>query len=140
MSRSLTASAPRRARTWAAACRFEKGAADLTKKHDVQSIEPTMADLEKQVALVTGASRGVGRGVALALANAGANVFATGRSIKQANLSSEITTIACDHTDDEAVAGVFRHVDEKAGGLNILVNVAWSGYERMVENGQFTWS
>ena len=67
-----------------------------------------MTDLNQQVALVTGASRGVGRGVALGLANAGATVFATGRSIKHADLGSEITTIACDHTDDEAVAEVFR--------------------------------
>jgi NAD(P)-dependent dehydrogenase (short-subunit alcohol dehydrogenase family) len=99
-----------------------------------------MADLNQQVALVTGASRGVGRGVALGLAQAGANVFATGRSIKQADLGSGITTLACDHTDDQAVAEVFRHIDERAGRLDILVNVAWGGYERMVEDGRFTWS
>jgi NAD(P)-dependent dehydrogenase (short-subunit alcohol dehydrogenase family) len=98
-----------------------------------------MADLSKQVALVTGASRGVGRGVALGLVNAGATVFTTGRSIKQAELGAEITTITCDHTDDEAVAEVFRHIDEAAGRLDILVNVAWGGYERMVEDGRFTW-
>ena len=46
----------------------------------------------------------------------------------------------CDHTNDEAVAEVFRHVDEKVGRLDILVNVAWGGYERMVENGRFTWA
>ena len=51
-----------------------------------------------------------------------------------------ITTIACDHTDDQAVAEVFRQVDEKAGRLDILVNVAWGGYERMVEDGRFTWA
>jgi len=51
-----------------------------------------MADLSEQVALVRGASRGVGRGVALGLAHAGAKVFATGRSIKQAELSSDIRT------------------------------------------------
>src|SRR5262245_64667333 len=88
-----------------------------------------MADLMGQVALVTGASRGVGRGVALGLAHAGATVFATGRSIEQAQLGPSITAIACDHTDDEATARVFRHV-EAAGRLDILVNVAWGGYER----------
>lgn len=97
-----------------------------------------MTDLSQQVALVTGASRGVGRGAALGLASAGATVFATGRSIKQADLGSEITTIACDHTDDGAVAEVFRHIDNEAGCLNILVNVAWGGYERMVEDGRFS--
>jgi dehydrogenase/reductase SDR family member 1 len=99
-----------------------------------------MAELSGHVALVTGASRGVGRGVALGLAHAGANVFATGRTINQAALGSGITAIACDHTDDEAVAELFRHIDRTAGPLGILVNVAWGGYERMVEDGQFTWS
>ena len=98
-----------------------------------------MADLTNQVALVTGASRGVGRGVAVGLADAGAKVFATGRSIKQAELDTEITTIVCDHTNDEAVAAVFRQIDESVGHLDILVNVAWGGYERMVEGGRFTW-
>jgi dehydrogenase/reductase SDR family member 1 len=98
-----------------------------------------MADLSHQVALVTGASRGVGRGVALGLAHAGAKVFATGRSIKQEAFEPDITTLVCDHTNDEAVADVFRHIDEKAGRLDILVNVAWGGYERMVEDGRFTW-
>lgn len=99
-----------------------------------------MASLSEQVALVTGASRGVGRGVALGLAHAGATVFATGRGIKHAALGSEITTIACDHTDDQAVAQVFRQIEAKAGRLDILVNVAWGGYERMVEDGRFTWA
>jgi NAD(P)-dependent dehydrogenase (short-subunit alcohol dehydrogenase family) len=72
-----------------------------------------MTDLSKQVALVTGASRGVGRGVALGLANAGARVFATGRSIKQADFGAVVSTLTCDHTDDEVrtkpvvAAGVF---------------------------------
>src|SRR5450432_3543340 len=99
-----------------------------------------MANLNNQVALVTGASRGVGRGVALSLANAGATVFATGRSIDQSELGADITRLVCDHTNDDAVAEVFRRIDETAGGLDILVNVAWGGYERMVEDGRFTWA
>jgi NAD(P)-dependent dehydrogenase (short-subunit alcohol dehydrogenase family) len=99
-----------------------------------------MTDLNQRVALVTGASRGVGRGVALGLAHAGATVFATGRRIEHADLGAGIITIACDHTDDEAVAGVFRRIDNEAGRLDILVNVAWGGYERMVEEGRFTWA
>ncbi len=99
-----------------------------------------MFDLSNQVALVTGASRGVGRGVALGLAHAGAKVFATGRKIQQAEPDAGITAIPCDHTDDEAVAGVFRQIEETAGRLDILVNVAWGGYERMVEDGRFTWT
>jgi NAD(P)-dependent dehydrogenase (short-subunit alcohol dehydrogenase family) len=98
-----------------------------------------MTELTGQVALVTGASRGVGRGVALGLAHAGATVFATGRHIEHAELDSEITAITCDHTDDAAVARVFQQIEEQTGRLDILVNVAWGGYERMVEDGRFTW-
>jgi NAD(P)-dependent dehydrogenase (short-subunit alcohol dehydrogenase family) len=99
-----------------------------------------MGDLSNQVAVVTGASRGVGRGVALGLAHAGAKVFATGRSIEPMESETTITTIVCDHTRDDAVAGMFRRVDETSGRLDILVTVAWGGYERMVEDGRFTWA
>jgi dehydrogenase/reductase SDR family protein 1 len=98
-----------------------------------------MADLKGQVALVTGASRGVGRGVAVGLAHAGATVFATGRTIQQAELGEGTNAIACDHTDDQAVEAVFRQVEASAGRLDVLVNVAWGGYERMVEDGRFTY-
>ncbi len=97
-----------------------------------------MTTLQGQVALVTGASRGVGRGVALGLAHAGAKVFATGRSVTHAELGSDITAIACDHTNDLDVAKAFRQIGDTTGRLDILVNVAWGGYERMVEDGQFT--
>jgi dehydrogenase/reductase SDR family member 1 len=58
--------------------------------------------------------------------------------IKQAGFGAKITTIACNHTDDKAVTAVFRQINETAGRLNILVNNAWGGYERMVEDGKFT--
>lgn len=74
-----------------------------------------MSNLHGQVALVTGASRGVGRGVALALAQAGVKVFATGRTIQQTDLGNGIIKISCDHTNDAAVADVFRRIDETAG-------------------------
>jgi NAD(P)-dependent dehydrogenase (short-subunit alcohol dehydrogenase family) len=98
-----------------------------------------VTQLSGQVALVTGASRGVGRGVALALAQAGARVFATGRRIADAALLEDVTPIACDHTDDAAVDRVFQQIAGQAGRLDILVNAAWGGYERMVEDGRFTW-
>ena len=97
-----------------------------------------MPALHEQVALVTGASRGVGRGVAMGLANAGMRVFGTGRTVAQAGLGPAVTSIACDHTDDLAVSGLFRQVEHTAGRLDVLVNVAWGGYERMVEDGKFT--
>ena len=99
-----------------------------------------MPALIDSVALVTGASRGVGRGVAIGLADAGVKVFATGRSVMNADLPAGVTRLTCDHTDDSAVADVFQQIDQNAGRLDILVNVAWGGYERMVEGGQFTWS
>ena len=99
-----------------------------------------MTSLHERVALVTGASRGVGRGVVLGLAHAGARVFATGRSVAAAELGSDITAIPCDHTHDESVTRVFEHIQGTAGKLDILVNVAWGGYERMVEDGRFTFA
>jgi NAD(P)-dependent dehydrogenase (short-subunit alcohol dehydrogenase family) len=92
-----------------------------------------------RVAVVTGASRGIGRGVAIALAEAGYRVYATGRSIASSDLPKTIIRIMCDHRDNEATARVFETVKSDAGQLDILANCAWGGYERMVEDGQFTW-
>ncbi len=66
-------------------------------------------------------------------------MYATGRSIAQADLDSGIVPIPCDHTDDETVSKVFERIRGESGRLDILVNSAWGGYERMVEDGRFTW-
>jgi dehydrogenase/reductase SDR family member 1 len=95
--------------------------------------------LRDRIAVVTGASRGVGRGVATALANAGMRVYATSRTIETAQLPAGVVRVPCDHTDDEAVARVFDRVRQEHGQLDVLANCAWGGYERMVEDGQFTW-
>ena len=92
------------------------------------------------VAIVTGASRGVGRGIAGALSDSGMRVFATGRTVADAVLPPNVVGVPCDHTDDDAVAGLFDRVTAEAGRLDVLVNSAWGGYERMVENGRFTWA
>jgi NAD(P)-dependent dehydrogenase (short-subunit alcohol dehydrogenase family) len=92
-------------------------------------------------ALVTGASRGVGRGAAIALSDAGFTVYATGRTIAGAALPSSIVRIACDHRDDGQTAAAFARIAAAAGGLDVLVNAAWGGYERMVDTGgRFTWT
>ncbi|HEX9565228.1 MAG TPA: SDR family NAD(P)-dependent oxidoreductase [Gemmatimonadaceae bacterium] len=99
-----------------------------------------MTETQRAVALVTGASRGVGRGIAAALADAGMRVFASGRTIGQTALTEGVERVDCDHTDDEAVARLFMRVEAECGGLDVLVNSAWGGYERMVEAGRFTWA
>ena len=98
-----------------------------------------MTTLEGRVAFVTGASRGVGRGVAVGLADAGVTVYATGRTIFRSSLPERILRFACDHTNDTDVERVFTRLTNTHGRLDILVNNAWGGYERMVENGKFTW-
>jgi NAD(P)-dependent dehydrogenase (short-subunit alcohol dehydrogenase family) len=88
------------------------------------------------IALVTGASRGVGRGAAIGLADAGFTVYTTGRSIATADLPASITRIPCDHCQDSETAAAFATI---GGPVDVLVNSSWGGYERMVEDGQFTW-
>lgn len=100
-----------------------------------------MQKLQGKVALVTGASRGVGKGVALELAAAGAIVYITGRSEKDMEyLRAKGTAIKCDHRDDKQVRNVFARIKTEHGKLDILVNNVWGGYENMIEDGQFTWS
>ncbi len=101
----------------------------------------TVPPLRDRVAVVTGASRGVGLGVARALAAAGARVYATGRTVASADHGPHpgVVAVPCDHTDDEAVGRVFGRVEAEARRLDILVNCAWGGYEHMVEEGRFTW-
>jgi len=91
------------------------------------------------VALVTGASRGVGKGVATALHDAGYTVFATGRTIESAPLPAEVVRLRCDHTNDADTDAVFVRIRESTPTLDVVVNNSWGGYERMVDGGQFTW-
>jgi dehydrogenase/reductase SDR family protein 1 len=100
-----------------------------------------MQSLEGRVAIVTGGTFGVGRGVGRALVEHGARVFATGRSAQDgAAIDGSVTGIRCDHRIEAQVTAAFQRVARDAGGIDILVNNVWGGYERMVEDGQFTWS
>ena len=82
----------------------------------------------------------MGRGCAIALAGAGYRVYATGRAVATADLPTPgIIRVPCDHTRDEQTAALFSRVAIESGRLDVLVNSAWGGYEKMVEDGQFTW-
>lgn len=97
--------------------------------------------LEGRVAVVTGATKGVGRGIGRELAEHGARVFVTGRSAPdQERLDERITGIRCDHRLDDEVKAAFNRIAREANAIDILVNNVWGGYERMIEDGAFTWS
>jgi dehydrogenase/reductase SDR family protein 1 len=82
------------------------------------------------VALVTGASRGIGKGVALGLGEAGATVYVTGRTVPQVEATAREVTreggkgvaAPCDHRDDGQVRAVFRRIEAEHGRLDLLVN------------------
>jgi NAD(P)-dependent dehydrogenase (short-subunit alcohol dehydrogenase family) len=95
--------------------------------------------LKDTVVVVTGGSRGVGRGIATELAALGATVYATGRTVEQAALPENVHRVALNHRDDDAVDALFARVEAEQGRLDILANSVWGGYERMVEGGKFTW-
>lgn len=97
-----------------------------------------MPDLSGVVALVTGASRGVGRGCALGLAQYGATVHITGRSLEPGR-EGHIVRHKVDHANDAQTEGAVAAVIAAEGRLDILVNNAWPGYEKMVEGDRFTW-
>jgi dehydrogenase/reductase SDR family protein 1 len=100
-----------------------------------------MQMLNGKVALVTGASRGVGKGIALDLLEAGAKVYITGRSVEDMQyIEGKGIAIECDHRNDEQVQAAFAQIANEQGRLDLLVNNVWGGYENMMEDGKFTWS
>ncbi len=88
-----------------------------------------------RVAIVTGASRGAGRGIAGALADKGWRVYATGRSITEAPRGG--AAVRVDHGDDDAVAALFEHVQQDAGRLDLLVNNAAAISDELVSPKPF---
>jgi dehydrogenase/reductase SDR family protein 1 len=114
-----------------------------------------MPSLNGKIAVVTGASRGVGKGVALGLGEAGATVYITGRTVDEAkadvpgtiqqtadevtNLGGKGIPVRCDHRNDQEVEALFQRIANDQGQLDILVNNVWGGYENLFENGEYTW-
>ena len=101
----------------------------------------------RRVAVVTGASRGAGRGIASVLGERGYTVCGTGRTPRDRlagdgtpgtieDAADEVTRrggrgipVRCDHRVDADVEALFARVREEQGGLDVLVNNAWGGYE-----------
>ncbi|MBI3734481.1 MAG: SDR family NAD(P)-dependent oxidoreductase [Chloroflexi bacterium] len=114
-----------------------------------------MTDLRGKVALVTGASRGVGKGIALGLGESGATVYLTGRTVTEGQSAAKLPgtidqtaeavtrlggqgiAIRCDHCNDAEVTAVFERIRAEQGRLDILANNVWGGYEHYTDGTQF---
>lgn len=114
-----------------------------------------MALMQDRVVVVTGASRGAGKGIAVALGATGATVYVTGRTRREGDAplpgtvqaTAEAVTAAggrgiavyCDHADDAQVAQLFEQVRREQGRLDILVNNATVLHDALTSTGPF-WS
>jgi NAD(P)-dependent dehydrogenase (short-subunit alcohol dehydrogenase family) len=112
-----------------------------------------LAPLTEKVALVTGGSRGAGRGIAVELAKAGATVYVTGRSLDQnspdqpGTLNETISLmtatggkgipVQCDHTRDADTEAVIERIRREQGRLDILVNNVWGGNQLPITSEPF---
>jgi NAD(P)-dependent dehydrogenase (short-subunit alcohol dehydrogenase family) len=113
--------------------------------------------LDGKVALVAGATRGAGRGTALALGEAGATLYCTGRSTRERRSeydrpetieeTAELVdaagghgiAVAVDHLDPAQVEALARRIDAEQGRLDVLVNDVWGG-ERLFEWNPPVWA
>ncbi len=111
--------------------------------------------LRGTVALVTGASRGIGKGVALELGAQGATVYVTGRTLERdanplggtiGQTAREVSqgggegiAVRCDHGDDEQVRRVFEQIGREQGRLDLLVNNACSAQDMGRHIGKLAW-
>jgi NAD(P)-dependent dehydrogenase (short-subunit alcohol dehydrogenase family) len=112
-----------------------------------------MGLLRDRVVVVTGASRGAGKGIALALGATGATVYVTGRTRNEGDAllpgtvqatAAAVTAaggkgipVYCDHADDARVRQLFKQVADEQGRLDILVNNATSLHEALTRSGPF---
>src|SRR5947207_2010318 len=89
-----------------------------------------MSNLAGKVAVVTGASRGVGRGVARVLDERGATVYVTGRSDEDLrSIGRRVTAIRCDHRVAAEVVAAFRRILVEKEGIQLLINNVCHGDE-----------
>src|SRR5580704_17325305 len=108
---------------------------------------------KKIIALVTGASRGAGRGIAIALGGYGCTVYVTGRSEKNGDASLPGTihetaaavtaaggngiAVRVDHADDRQTSALFDRLRRDEGRLDILVNNACALHDELTSPGNF---
>src|SRR5688572_21760387 len=94
----------------------------------MQSREGVVMAVEtRPVALVTGASAGIGEAAARALVGAGFTVYGTSRKAAAGEQRDGVVLLPLDVTDDRSVAGVVREVLERSGRIDVLVNNAGVG-------------
>lgn len=104
-----------------------------------------VVDLQGKVCLVTGASKGIGKGIAVQLALHGAKCYITGRKVESLKeIAQEVKNlggsgvcipIQCDHSQDDQVSSVFAKIaEENSGKLDLLVNNAFSAVEFIAKN------
>jgi NAD(P)-dependent dehydrogenase (short-subunit alcohol dehydrogenase family) len=112
-----------------------------------------MSSTPARVVLVTGASRGAGKGIALAFGSEGDIVYVTGRSLNEGDAPLPGTVFAtadqisrrggtgipvlCDHADDRQVAALFQRIASEHGRLDILVNNAAQVHDDLIKPGGF---
>jgi NAD(P)-dependent dehydrogenase (short-subunit alcohol dehydrogenase family) len=115
--------------------------------------------MTNRVALVTGASRGAGAGIAKGLGELGYTVYVTGRTITPGDAkgwdgsilpgtvsetAAEVTArggkgiaVVCDHSDDAQVAALFEQIQREQGRLDMLVNNATYIHHQLIEKKPF---
>uniref|UniRef100_A0A8C3WP62 Dehydrogenase/reductase 1 n=1 Tax=Catagonus wagneri TaxID=51154 RepID=A0A8C3WP62_9CETA len=102
-----------------------------------------VAPMEGQVCVVTGASRGIGRGIALQLCKAGATVYITGRHLDTLRVTAQeaqsrggrCVPVVCDSSQESEVQSLFQQVArEQQGRLDVLVNNAYGGVQTILNN------
>jgi NAD(P)-dependent dehydrogenase (short-subunit alcohol dehydrogenase family) len=109
--------------------------------------------LKGRIAVVTGASRGIGKGVALELGAAGATVYVTGRTLDDSDAAvpgtigataEEVTAqggegipVRCDHSRDEEIVALFERIRSERGRLDILVNNVFTIPSQPTFEGKF---
>nr|XP_027775804.1 dehydrogenase/reductase SDR family member 1 [Marmota flaviventris] len=104
--------------------------------------------MKGQVCVVTGASRGIGRGIALQLCRAGATVYITGRHMdtlrataqEAQSLGGRCVPVVCDSSQESEVQSLFEQVDrEQHGRLDVLVNNAYAGVQTILTTNKAFW-